>query len=475
MPDFTIIIAAIIIIGFIIGIRLMQRPETALWGNRLGALSMFLIILLVLYEEGTLSDYSTWLVILFGGILGIIMGQLVKMIQMPQMVALLNGFGGGASAIVAASTVLMYTEGINTETDLFVSRFTGLLALALGTLTFVGSMIAALKLQGRINQKPVLLSGHRFYQAFLLLAGVFLIVAGLYMPQDVYLYLLLLLTLIFTIYGILMTIRVGGADMPIIISFFNSLSGVATAICGMAVENLVLVGVGSLVGVAGLILTQIMCRAMNRSLASVLGGLKSSVSFKADDLIADQDEEAQEEEEPEEQLTPEEKIAAMAKDLKKVIIVPGYGMALAQAQHQVAELIQTLERQGKEIKIGIHPVAGRMPGHMHVLLAEVGVPYEQLFDMEVINPEFKEADLVIIVGACDVVNPAANTAEGTPIYGMPVLEVNQAKNIIVCNLNEKPGYSGVDNTLYQEKKVITIWGNAAETVPQVTSLLRTEG
>lgn len=263
--------------------------------------------------------------------------------------------------------------------------------------------------------------------------------------------------------------------MPIIISFFNSLSGVAAAICGMTVGDLVLVGVGSLVGMAGLILTQIMCRAMNRNLASVLGGFRSRVSIKTGEPIPDAGADVQEEEEPEEvKLTPEEKISAMARDLEKVIIVPGYGMALAQAQHQVAELIQTLERQGKEIKIGIHPVAGRMPGHMHVLLAEVGVPYEQLYDMEAINPEFKEADLVVIVGACDVVNPAANTAEGTPIYGMPVLDVNQAKNIVVCNLNEKPGYSGVDNTLYREKNVITIWGNAMETVPRVTSLLRTE-
>lgn len=470
MVELKYIIAAIIIIGFIIGIRLMQRPQTALWGNRLGSLCMFLIILFVLYDQGVLADYSTWLVILFGGILGIILGQLVKMIQMPQMVALLNGFGGGASAIVAATTIFMYTDVTG---DLYISRFTGLLALALGTLTFVGSMIAAFKLQGWINQKPVLLAAHRFYLIFLLLAGIFFIVAGTFMPQDFYLYLLLLLIAVFTIYGILMAIRVGGADMPIIISFFNSLSGVAAAICGLTVGDLVLVGVGALVGVAGLILTQTMCRAINRNLASVLGGFKSSVTFKAEGPITGTDVDIQEEE-PEVQLTPEEKIAAMTKDLKKVIIVPGYGMALAQAQNQVAELIQTLERQGKEIKIGIHPVAGRMPGHMHVLLAEVGVPYDQLFDMEEINPQFKEADLVIIVGACDVVNPAANTAEGTPIYGMPVLDVHQAQNIIVCNLDEKPGYSGVDNTLYQQKKVITIWGNAAETVPQVTSLLRTE-
>ncbi len=474
MIEWKIIIAAIIIIGFIIGIRLMQRPDTALWGNRLGALCMFSIIILVLYSEGTLADHSIWLVILVGGILGIIMGQLVKMIQMPQMVALLNGFGGGASAIIAASMILMHTEGI-AGVEFLVSRFTGLLALSLGTLTFVGSMVAALKLQGWINQKPVLFSGQRFYLIFLLVAGVLLIFAGLYIPQDAFFHLLLLLMAIFVVYGVMMAIRVGGADMPIIISFFNSLSGVAAAICGMTVGDLVLVGVGSLVGMAGLILTQIMCRAMNRNLASVLGGFKSSASIKTGEPIPDAGADVQEEEEPEEvKLTPEEKISAMARDLEKVIIVPGYGMALAQAQHQVAELIQTLERQGKEIKIGIHPVAGRMPGHMHVLLAEVGVPYEQLYDMEAINPEFKEADLVVIVGACDVVNPAANTAEGTPIYGMPVLDVNQAKNIVVCNLNEKPGYSGVDNTLYREKNVITIWGNAMETVPRVTSLLRAE-
>ncbi len=465
MIEYTeVLIAALIVLGFIAGIRLMQMPHTALWGNRLGALCMILAILIALRYTGLLTDLYTWLIILCGGALGIILGQRVKMIQMPQMVALLNGLGGGASAVIAGIVLI-----INGADGFIVFWVTALSALALGALTFTGSIVAALKLQGWISQKPVFLPGHRFYLGALIFGGLSLIIVGTIIRDATFLYLIPLLIFIAVLYGLLLAIRVGGADMPIIIAFFNSLSGIATAICGLVVENLFLAGVGSLVGVAGMILTQIMCRAMNRNLLTVLGGLKGSYHSK----VNNQEEEVttgKEETKAENILSPEEKIASLAKEVQKVIIVPGYGLAVAQAQQQAFELIKTLEGQGKEVKIAIHPVAGRMPGHMNVLLAEVGISYEKLYDMEVINPEFNDTDLVIVIGACDVINPAANTAEGSPIYGMPILSADHARNIIVCNLDDKPGYSGVDNSLYDENNVIALWGNAAETLPVVTKL-----
>jgi H+-translocating NAD(P) transhydrogenase subunit beta len=255
--------------------------------------------------------------------------------------------------------------------------------------------------------------------------------------------------------------------MPIIISLLNSLSGVAAAVCGFAVENMILTGTGAIVGVAGLILTQIMCRAMNRSLPKVLGGfLVKESTCSAEPEAAPESPGAKEA-----AADPLESLPRLVREAESVIIIPGYGMAVAQAQQQVKDLIDKLEEKGKTVKIAIHPVAGRMPGHMNVLLAEVGIPYEKLYEMEVINREFENTDLVIAIGACDVINPAANTAEGTPIYGMPILEASTAKQIVVCNMDRKPGYSGVDNTLYLSEKAIGIWGNAADTVPQITALL----
>ena len=519
MEYLHIIVAGLVIIGFIVGIRLMQTPETALWGNRLGAFCMFLALLFTLYFAEILTDFNVWLIILIGGLLGFILGQGVKMIQMPQMVALFNGFGGGASGIIAGLVLTIETN--NTEVFFWL---TALLALPLGTLTFTGSIVAALKLQGWISQKPVFLRGHSFFLGVLVAAVLILIIAGTAIREASFLNLIPVLVLLAALYGVFMAIRVGGADMPIIIAFFNSLSGIATAICGLVVENLFLAGVGSLVGVAGMILTRIMCGAMNRSLLTVLSGLKNTrdnqesskkadyfikaMANQAEGLLAAETEAEEEksgedgesaedsatteeagsatqqegEESPDDirqeeiatgtSLSPEDKIASLVNEIHKVIIVPGYGMAVAQAQHQVFELIKTLEDQGKEVKIAIHPVAGRMPGHMNVLLAEVGVPYEQLHDIDMINPEFVSTDLVVVVGACDVINPAANTAEGSPIYGMPVLAVDAAKNVIVCNLDENPGYSGVENLLYVDEKVIALWGNAAETVPRITAIFK---
>lgn len=453
----AIVIAALIITGFLLGIRLMQKPETALWGNRLGALCMLLAILYTIALFDGWKNTGFWVILAVGLIMGLALGTAVKMVQMPQMVALLNGFGGAASAAVAVAAAISAGSGASLLTWLMIG-----LALGVGVLTLSGSLVAAFKLSGLIAQQPVIVAGHRYLLYFFLAAGVAMIMLSpLLLVNSIYPVLFL-----FAAYGILLTIRIGGADMPIIISLLNSLSGVAAAICGFAVENMILTGTGAIVGVAGLILTQIMCRAMNRSLPKVLAGFL--VRESSPDGAEGTDALAAKEAEAEKAL---DRLPRVLQEAKSVIIIPGYGMAVAQAQQQVRELIDKLEQKGKTVKLAIHPVAGRMPGHMNVLLAEVGISYEKLFEMEAINPEFDSTDLVIAIGACDVINPAANTAEGTVIYGMPILEASEAGQVVVCNLDQKPGYSGVDNTLYNSKKMIGLWGNAAETVPQIIALL----
>ncbi len=465
------LIPVVLTIGFLAGIRLMQSPRTALWGNRLGAFSMALAIIFAFLEMGIL-DSLAWVYIFIGGIVGILLARRVKMIQMPQTVALFNGLGGGASALVAG-TVMAVEAG----TGLWLFWFTAALALGVGTLTFSGSVVAALKLQGLVSQKPVFLKGHGIILRILLLVGAVLVIGLFYWQTPIY---QLLILAIFAVYGVFMAIRIGGADMPVIISFLNSLSGVAAAVSGLAVGNFLLAGVGSLVGVAGMILTRLMCRAMNRNLPAVLGGFQTGFVAASEKAAAEGLIGAESAAEPgavpgagvEEAAPPEEAAAGLLREAERVILVPGYGMALAQAQQQVKALIDALEADGKVVKVAIHPVAGRMPGHMNVLLAEVGVDYEKLYEMDAINPEFPDTDVVVVVGSSDVINPAATTAEGTPIYGMPVLHVSEARAVVVCNLDDKPGYSGVDNTLYGQDHVLTIWGDAARTVPDLVSNYR---
>jgi NAD/NADP transhydrogenase beta subunit len=418
------IISLILSLGILYGINLMSSPKTAVKGNALGALFMAGAIVITLLHNGIVNVATLWVCMAIGTLLGSILATRVKMIQMPETVALLNGFGGGASALVAI-TVLLQTG----EVAAF-SRCTGALALVVGGLTFSGSMIAAGKLSQKINQRPVTYPGHSLISNLSILIMLILIIYSALSDRN-----LPLITLVGTIvslfFGVWFTIRVGGADMPITISLLNSFSGVAGAIAGLAILDPLLVAVGGIVGASGLLLTQIMCRAMNRSLVEILtgkttlNGTNNGKTFSG--AVTDAGTENKKSSE-----------ADLLANAKKVVIVPGYGMALAQAQQEVKKLADLLEEQGKEVKFAIHPVAGRMPGHMNVLLAEVDVSYENLYEMDAINPEFKETDLVVVVGANDVVNPAANTAEGTPIYGMPILEVSEAKNIIICNYDTKP-------------------------------------
>lgn len=481
--EITIILATLIIVGFLTGIRLMQTPRTALWGNRLGALSMLIAIIWTFLATGQGAYTGTLIYVLIGGLLGLILGQSIKMIHMPQTVALLNGFGGAASALVVWAAVLDF-QG---QSLAILFWATSGLALCVGALTFSGSIIAVLKLQGLAFRKPVILKGHDHILRVSILLAALLILINMILPGMNYFLLLSLVAMLGLLGGFFMTLRIGGADMPIVISLLNSFSGVAAAIAGLAVENIILIGTGAMVGVAGLILTRIMCQAMNRSLFSVLAGftpanpnkeseapeakLEVAAVTRSSDSTSNKAK-IQTEGDSSASEGPELDLSGAISQAEKVIIVPGYGMAVAQAQNAVKQLLDALEGKGKEVKFAIHPVAGRMPGHMNVLLAEAGIDYEKLMDLDAINPYFEHADLVIIVGACDVVNPAANQAESTPISGMPILDAEKAKHIIVCNIDDQPGYSGVDNLLYYQKNVFTWWGDAAETIPMLTEMTK---
>ncbi|HHY71062.1 MAG TPA: NAD(P)(+) transhydrogenase (Re/Si-specific) subunit beta, partial [Thermoanaerobacterales bacterium] len=454
------IVSIILSILVLVGIKLMSSPKTAVQGNRIGAVAMLAAIVVVLNYNGIVDVPLLWIAMFTGGFFGYIMAKRVKMIQMPQMVALLNGLGGGASALVALVEIFeRYQEMI------LFGRLTSQLALAVGAVTLSGSLIAAGKLDRRISQRPVILNNHsQISNTVLLIIALLVIVASVTNISGI-IAISIITAILALAYGVLFAIRVGGADMPITISLLNSFSGLAGAICGFTIGDPLLVAVGAIVGASGLILTQIMCNAMNRSLIDILSG--SYLNSKSDEKKITTKEKAEKAEET--PVAAKKSPGEILKAAKKVVIVPGYGMAIAQAQSQVKALYDTLESEGKEVKFAIHPVAGRMPGHMNVLLAEVDVPYDKLCEMDAINPEFGETDVAIVVGACDVVNPAANTAEGTPIYGMPVLKVEEAKNVIVCNLDTKPGYSGVDNSLYELPNVYLMLGNAVDTLKELLS------
>ena len=457
MNIFLMIIIPILVL---VGLIMMSRVQTAVKGNGLSILAMVLAILATVLLAG--SSWITYIVVgaclLIGGGIGWIMAKRVQMIQMPQMVGLLNGLGGGASALVGFLTV----AGIGTSGTVF-EIVTGVLAILIGMLTLTGSLVAAGKLHRVLPQRPIILPGHMGIVYLLLALSLISLLWGAFAHDaSSMLWIIILATVASGLFGIVFAIRVGGADMPITISLLNSLSGVAGGIAGMAVGNVMLVAVGGIVGASGLLLTQVMCRAMNRQLMDILLG-KSAAPSKPNTTQSTKTSETKKEETmhtKQGQSLPDVLNAA-----KNVIIVPGYGMALAQAQHQVKQLADTLERKGAKVRYAIHPVAGRMPGHMNVLLAEADVNYDVLFEMEAINDDFKNTDLVVVIGANDVLNPAAREAEGTPIYGMPVLNVDQAKHVVICNFDRNPGYAGVPNPLYDRAEgVDLLLGDAKETI-----------
>ena len=448
--DLGYIVASIL---FIVGIKMLGRPEWARRGNMVSALGMLVAIVAVLFE--CCLDF-TWVItgLVTGSLIGLIAARTVQMTSMPQMVALLNGFGGIASFLVG-------WENYHSQPDntLFV-RVAVILAVLIGGVAFSGSLVAYGKLAGKISGRPILINGHRWLSIGIL-AAIFLLGGMLiYFPPGPWLYVVFVLFMGLTLaLGVFGVIPIGGADMPVVIALLNSYSGLAACAAGFIIFNNVLIVAGSLVGASGLILTGIMCKAMNRSLGNVLfSGLKAVSTTAASATV-------QGEPKP---ITPEDAYYIL-EAARSVVIVPGYGMAVAQAQHAVRELGEILENNGAEVRYAIHPVAGRMPGHMNVLLAEANVLYEQLAEMDDVNPIMETVDVCIVIGANDVVNPAAREIESSPIYGMPVINADKAKTVMILKRSMAAGFAGVENPLFVKENSRMLFGDAKETVQQLVA------
>lgn len=455
--ELTYLIAASL---FIIGLKKLGSPATARNGNLLAAIGMFLAVVATLLEKQVLNYSMIFVGIAIGSIAGIITAYKVEMTAMPQMVGLLNGLGGAASALVAIGELWRLLAMDNPiPVDALV---TIILSVLIGGITLTGSFVAFAKLQGLVSGSPVTFPLQQPIN-FLIL-GSFLVGSGYLIVDPHNLTIFWGLTAISCLLGVLFVLPIGGGDMPVVISLLNSYSGLAAAAAGFVVMNNMLIISGALVGASGIILTQIMCKAMNRSIGNVLfaafgsGGGGSSTGG-ATGTMGEQTVKSIDTEEG----------AMMLGYARSVVIVPGYGMAVAQAQHAVRELADQLESKGVEVKYAIHPVAGRMPGHMNVLLAEANVPYPQLYDMEDINPQFEQTDVALVIGANDVVNPAARHDTGSPIYGMPILEVDKAKHTIVIKRGMSKGFAGVENELFFNDKTMMLFGSAKEVVNQLVS------
>ena len=456
------------VIGILIlGIWQFRAPRSARFGNLTAAFALLCAFVLVLTRNGIIDTGIVVISLLVGSAAGYAVARVVNMIQIPSMVAFQHGAGGIAAFLIS---FVELTRGAH-ELGL-MNRISGILGLMIGSLTFSGSMIAAAKLANKMKQTPQILPAHSYLVLMNLLAILGLGIAALYVPSGIRLYLFLALIALSAAFGIIFSIRIGGADMPVLISFLNATAGLAAAFCGMIIENKLLIACGATVAASGSILTHVMCKAMNRSLFRVfvpISEKKKTAPVSAEDIAAT-DLSGCDPTLDIRQVNPEnnfEKAIEIARDAKKVIIIPGYGMALAQAQFEVVSFAKKLIDMGKDVKFAIHPVAGRMPGHMNVLLAEADVDYDMLVEMDTVNPEFKETDFTLIVGACDVVNPAAINVDGTPISGMPILHAHEAKNVVCCNFDDKPGYSGVKNPLYESSNTVMLPGDAKKTVRQL--------
>tara|TARA_Y100001970_G_scaffold8767_2_gene10174 strand:- start:5649 stop:6971 length:1323 start_codon:yes stop_codon:yes gene_type:complete len=438
---------------------MLSHPKTARNGNIIASLGMLIAIIATVYLGTELDIKMIAIAMIIGSIIGAFFAIKVEMTQMPQLVAIFNGFGGGASALVATSEFLKY--GHNSTMFLIISIT---LSVLIGTLTFTGSFIAFGKLQGLISTKPITFPGQQLLNGIL---AIIMLIAAYMIPNygmDSFYTILILSGLL----GILLVIPIGGADMPVVISLLNSYSGIAAAMTGFVLVNSepsagnALIICGSLVGASGMILTQIMCKGMNRSLVNVIFGAVggevegSSGEGKEVNIKSYSTEEA----------------AMIFDAAEKIIIVPGYGLAVAQAQHAVREVAEFLEDKGKQVLYAIHPVAGRMPGHMNVLLAEANISYEQLKDLDEINPEFEDCDVAVVLGANDVVNPAARSDQSSPIYGMPILNVDKARTVIINKRTMNTGFAGVQNELFGYDNSIMVFGDAKDMLIQLLSDLK---
>ena len=447
---------------FIFGLKRLSSPKTARSGNFVAAIGMALALVGTLLVPGMKNFGWIILAIVIGTIPGWLMAKRVKMTAMPQMVSLFNGMGGACALLISLGELLKFHEpdGINSPlTDLLTAFLPILFGIIFGAVSFSGSLIAFGKLQGIVSEKPLHWPFQKTINA-IFITLVFVASWAVIAHPEARGAWMIALTAFALLLGVLQVLPIGGADMPVVISVLNSCTGMAAAVTGFAMQNMSMIIAGTLVGAAGSLLTLLMCKAMNRSLAKVvfgsfgLGAKQASTAAPGDKIVRE--------------INPGE-CAVMMGYARKTIIIPGYGLAVAQAQHLVHELEELLEKRGVEVKYAIHPVAGRMPGHMNVLLAEADVPYPKLLDMEEINPEFDQADVALIIGANDVVNPAARNDPGSPIYGMPILNADKAKNIIVIKRGRGAGFAGIDNELFYNPKTRMLFGDAKNALQELVT------
>ncbi|MBD3244951.1 MAG: NAD synthetase [Candidatus Moranbacteria bacterium] len=454
-------------IFFIFGIKFLAKVKTARRGNRFAAFGMFLSVLATLIKmnfiEGSIGISTIIAGIVVGGFIGLIVSRTVKMTAMPELVAVFNGVGGGASVLVALSYVFS-NQGQNFN---LINSITVAFSVLIGVVTFSGSIIAFSKLKGLIKGEPILFTFSHFLNLVLLLGSVYFLYMGITGSlngiNDQAIQYFLIGGGIALVLGVLLVTPIGGADMPVVISLLNSYSGLAAAATGFVLGNLVLVVSGALVGASGIILTKIMCKAMNRSLTNVLfggfGGPSEQESQEAGEYQGVKS-------------TGAEEVAMMVDSADSIIIVPGYGLAVAQAQHAIRELVDELEKKGKKVQFAIHPVAGRMPGHMNVLLAEANIDYDKLKDLDQINSEFKNTDLVYVIGANDVVNPAAINDPKSPIFGMPILKVFEAATVINVKRSLSPGFANIKNPLFEQDNSLMFFEDAKKATEDIVKELR---
>ncbi|MCT8333990.1 NAD(P)(+) transhydrogenase (Re/Si-specific) subunit beta [Leptospira sp. 85282-16] len=446
---------------FIVGIKQLAHPKTATRGNLLGALGMLIAVVATLFDKAILTYDWILVGVLIGSLIGIILAIKIQMTAMPQLVAILNGFGGIASVFVAGAALQLsipkYAFAVNYQEIVSI-----VFSAIVGGITFSGSFIAFGKLQGFITEKAVRYPGDQLVKILVGLTAVGLGVYGCLVPTDESIY--WILSGVSLLLGVFLVIPIGGADMPVVISLLNSYSGIAASATGFVLNNNVLIIAGSLVGASGIILTQIMCKAMNRSLTNVLFGGFGAVATEMKD---DGDFYS-----GKVKSTSAEEVAMLLDVARSVVIVPGYGMAVAQAQHTVRDLYQLLTARGIDVTFAIHPVAGRMPGHMNVLLAEADIPYDRLKEMDEINSTFENVDVVIVNGANDVTNPLAKTDPKSPIAGMPILDVGNAKTVVVIKRSLSPGFAGVPNPLFIADNCLMLFGDGKKATQEMIAALK---
>ncbi len=447
------------IVCFILALRFLSSPARARQGNQLGAAGMAIAVVATFFREGLENHLSILLVIALATPVGVYAARAVKMTAMPQMVALFNGVGGGAAALIA---LVEYHEAAplsgRLDTNLSVSI---LFSALVGSVSFAGSIVAFAKLQELIDGRPIVYPGQQIGNGLLL--GSLLLASGAILAGYEEQWVLVALLVGALLFGVLFVLPIGGADMPVVIALLNAFTGLAASATGFVLHENVLIVSGALVGASGTMLTLMMARAMGRSVSNVLFGAFGQIQTGGA-AAADGDGVVR--------PTTADDVAVMLAYSKRVVVVPGYGLAVAQAQHDVRKLADELEERGVDVRYAIHPVAGRMPGHMNVLLAEANVPYDQLFEMEEINDEFDQTDVALVIGANDVTNPSARSDPGSPIYGMPILDVDHARSVVVLKRSMNPGFAGVDNPLYIDPKTSMLFGDAKDSVAKLVEAVK---